>query len=106
MKKIVQKTILMTAIAGIFSVGQTKAQLSDQEYVAVTMDLQGILELLSTMQLVWKLKLLFHGTCMLNQVLNSGFSKLRMVQVQMVPTHCLLKFLKCRVFRQTQLLLH
>ena len=48
MKKIVQKTILMTAIAGIFSVGQTKAQLSDQEYVAVTMDLQGILELTMT----------------------------------------------------------
>lgn len=48
MKKIVQKTLLMTAIAGVFSVGQTKAQLSDQEYVAVTMDLQGILELTMT----------------------------------------------------------
>lgn len=48
MKKIVQKTLLMTAIAGLFSVNQTRAQLSDQEYVAVTMDLQGILELTMT----------------------------------------------------------
>ncbi|HRH66583.1 MAG TPA: hypothetical protein PLU53_09830 [Bacteroidia bacterium] len=48
MKKIVQKTLLLTAIAGTFSIGQIKAQLSDQEYVAVTMDLQGILELTMT----------------------------------------------------------
>jgi hypothetical protein len=44
MKKQTKKVILMAAIAGLFSI-QSKAQLSQQEYVAVTMDLQGILEL-------------------------------------------------------------
>ncbi len=39
------KLILMTALVGLFAINTTKAQLSDQEYVAVTMDLQGILEL-------------------------------------------------------------
>ena len=45
MKKQTKKVILMAAIAGLFSINSSKAQLSQQEYVAVTMDLQGILEL-------------------------------------------------------------
>lgn len=45
MKKQTKKVILMAALAGLFSINQSKAQLSQQEYVAVTMDLQGILEL-------------------------------------------------------------
>ncbi|MBL0104598.1 MAG: hypothetical protein IPP51_13065 [Bacteroidetes bacterium] len=44
-KNILKKALLFTAMAGIFTVNTSKAQLSDQEYVAVTMDLQGILEL-------------------------------------------------------------
>lgn len=44
MKKQTAKVIVMAAIAALFSI-QSKAQLSQQEYVAVTMDLQGILEL-------------------------------------------------------------
>lgn len=44
-KNFFKKALLFTAMAGIFTVNTTKAQLSDQEYVAVTMDLQGILEL-------------------------------------------------------------
>lgn len=44
-KQNTKKVILMVALAGLFSINQSKAQLSDQEYVAVTMDLQGILEL-------------------------------------------------------------
>lgn len=40
-----KKLILMASIAALFSVNTSRAQLSDQEYVAVTMDLQGILEL-------------------------------------------------------------
>ena len=39
------KLVLATALAGLFAVNTMNAQLSDQEYVAVTMDLQGILEL-------------------------------------------------------------
>ncbi len=39
------KLILLAAIIGLLSVSTVNAQLSDQEYVAVTMDLQGILEL-------------------------------------------------------------
>ena len=39
------KLILMAAITGLFAVNNVNAQLSDQEYVAVTMDLQGILDL-------------------------------------------------------------
>jgi len=45
MKKQLHKILLMTAVTGLFAVNTMKAQLSDQEYVAVTMDLQGILEL-------------------------------------------------------------
>ena len=46
MKKILStKLILTAAIIGMLSVSNVNAQLSDQEYVAVTMDLQGILEL-------------------------------------------------------------
>lgn len=44
----IKKFLLLTAIIGTFAVNTTKAQLSDQEYVAVTMDLQGILELTMT----------------------------------------------------------
>jgi hypothetical protein len=43
--KFISRVLTLTAIAGLFAVNTTKAQLSDQEYVAVTMDLQGILEL-------------------------------------------------------------
>ena len=39
------KLVLLAAIIGLFGVSTVNAQLSDQEYVAVTMDLQGILEL-------------------------------------------------------------
>ena len=39
------KLILMAAVFGMLTVNNINAQLSDQEYVAVTMDLQGILEL-------------------------------------------------------------
>ena len=39
------KLILLAAITGLFAVNNVNAQLSDQEYVAVTMDLQGILDL-------------------------------------------------------------
>ena len=39
------KLILMAAIVGLLAVNNVNAQLSNQEYVAVTMDLQGILEL-------------------------------------------------------------
>ncbi|MCC7232781.1 MAG: hypothetical protein IT242_07555 [Bacteroidia bacterium] len=48
MKKNYKKIMLMTALAGIIGMNQSSAQLSDQEYVAVTMDLQGILELTMT----------------------------------------------------------
>jgi hypothetical protein len=44
-KTLSTKLILGAAIVGMLSVGNSNAQLSDQEYVAVTMDLQGILEL-------------------------------------------------------------
>jgi hypothetical protein len=44
-KSLSTKLILGAAIVGMLSVGNANAQLSDQEYVAVTMDLQGILEL-------------------------------------------------------------
>lgn len=43
--KLISRALVLTAIAGVLNVNTTKAQLSDQEYVAVTMDLQGILEL-------------------------------------------------------------
>jgi hypothetical protein len=45
MKNIAQKKLWLAALAGLFSYNVSNAQLSDQEYVAVTMDLQGILEL-------------------------------------------------------------
>ncbi len=45
MKNIAQKKLWIAAIAGLLSFNAANAQLSDQEYVAVTMDLQGILEL-------------------------------------------------------------
>ncbi len=46
MKKVLNsKLVLMVALTGLLTVGKVSAQLSDQEYVAVTMDLQGILEL-------------------------------------------------------------
>lgn len=46
MKKLFNaKLMLVAAFAGLLSIGNINAQLSDQEYVAVTMDLQGILEL-------------------------------------------------------------
>ena len=44
-KNLHTKLILLTAITAMLTVGRTNAQLSDQEYVAITMDLQGILEL-------------------------------------------------------------
>ncbi len=44
-KNSIAKLFLTTAIAGTLVAGTANAQLSDQEYVAVTMDLQGILEL-------------------------------------------------------------
>ena len=44
MKKIT-RVIVLTALTGVLVVNTSKAQLSAQEYVAVTMDLQGILEL-------------------------------------------------------------
>jgi hypothetical protein len=44
-KNLIAKILLMTVMTSMLMTGITKAQLSDQEYVAVTMDLQGILEL-------------------------------------------------------------
>ena len=44
MKKIT-RVLVLTALTGVLVVNTSKAQLSAQEYVAVTMDLQGILEL-------------------------------------------------------------
>src|ERR1043165_8606249 len=44
MKNIVKSKLWVAALAGLLSFN-ANAQLSDQEYVAVTMDLQGILEL-------------------------------------------------------------
>ena len=44
-KTLSSKFLLMAAIIGLLAVNNVNAQLSDQEYVAVTMDLQGILEL-------------------------------------------------------------
>lgn len=43
--KFISRVFTVAAIASVFAVNTSKAQLSDQEYVAVTMDLQGILEL-------------------------------------------------------------
>jgi len=43
-----KKCLLVAGLAGVLSINQTFAQLSDQEYVAVTMDLQGILDLTMT----------------------------------------------------------
>jgi hypothetical protein len=45
MKKNVQKIILASSLILLFGSNRSNAQLSDQEYVAVTMDLQGILQL-------------------------------------------------------------
>jgi len=45
MKNQLYKKIVLLLTAGLFMTGASNAQLSDQEYVAVTMDLQGILEL-------------------------------------------------------------
>src|SRR5436190_21252823 len=45
MKTQLQKVVLAVALILLISAGRTNAQLSAQEYVAVTMDLQGILEL-------------------------------------------------------------
>src|SRR4029078_8184560 len=45
MKNIAQRKLWVAALAGLLSFNAAQAQLSDQEYVAVTMDLQGILEL-------------------------------------------------------------
>ncbi len=44
-KNLHTKLILLTAITAMLTVGRSNAQLSDQEYVAITLDLQGILEL-------------------------------------------------------------
>jgi hypothetical protein len=44
-KRTYAKLILAPVLAGLLYVNSANAQLSDQEYVAVTMDLQGILEL-------------------------------------------------------------
>ena len=41
----IKKVLLAATIVGLFSINQSSAQLSDQEYVSVTMDLQGILQL-------------------------------------------------------------
>lgn len=43
--KFITRVLTVAAITSVFAVNTSKAQLSDQEYVAVTMDLQGILEL-------------------------------------------------------------
>jgi hypothetical protein len=43
-----KKFFLAAAMLGLLNVNTSNAQLSDQEYVAVTMDLQGILELTMT----------------------------------------------------------
>jgi len=43
--KFISRVLTVAAITSVFAVNTSKAQLSDQEYVAVTMDLQGILEL-------------------------------------------------------------
>lgn len=43
--KLQGKFFIVVALAGMLTTVESKAQLSDQEYVAVTMDLQGILEL-------------------------------------------------------------
>src|SRR5437762_9797598 len=45
MKNQIQKVTLAVSLICLFTVSRTNAQLSAQEYVAVTMDLQGILEL-------------------------------------------------------------
>jgi hypothetical protein len=45
MKNITKSKLWVAALAGLLSVNVANAQLSDQEYVSVTMDLQGILEL-------------------------------------------------------------
>jgi hypothetical protein len=47
-KMILKKATLLLALVGVLSVQRSSAQLSDQEYVAVTMDLQGILQLTMT----------------------------------------------------------
>ena len=47
-KQIIKKAALLLALVGVLSVQESSAQLSDQEYVAVTMDLQGILQLTMT----------------------------------------------------------
>jgi len=46
--KLFKKCLLIAGLTGVLSINQTFAQLSDQEYVAVTMDLQGILDLTMT----------------------------------------------------------
>jgi hypothetical protein len=48
MKNQFKKVALAISLMGLFSAGIANAQLSDQEYVAVTMDLQGILQLSMT----------------------------------------------------------
>src|SRR3982751_6526687 len=45
MMKTLQRITLATALISLFGANVSNAQLSDQEYVAVTMDLQGILQL-------------------------------------------------------------
>lgn len=47
-RNLLQKTSVLIALAGVMHMNSATAQLSDQEYVAVTMDLQGILELTMT----------------------------------------------------------
>lgn len=47
-KQLLKKTLILLALVGVFSMQRASAQLSDQEYVAVTMDLQGILQLTMT----------------------------------------------------------
>jgi len=45
MKNITKSKLWVAALTGLLSINVANAQLSDQEYVSVTMDLQGILEL-------------------------------------------------------------
>jgi hypothetical protein len=45
MKNQIKKVTLALSLLFLFGAGKSNAQLSDQEYVAVTMDLQGILQL-------------------------------------------------------------
>src|SRR5215831_4242921 len=45
MKTNYKKALVIFSVVSLFAVNKINAQLSDQEYVAVTMDLQGILEL-------------------------------------------------------------